>query len=118
MHTVLLPEFGGEGLGTCPLRNVAPADLKQDAGGFDLPIGLGLLLGSGQVAFDRLGTFSIVGELALTGETRPIKSAMGLLRAGEALMAIRPFRPPHHCGTDAGLVGGGTILQPGGARSR
>jgi hypothetical protein len=31
-----------------------------------LPIALGLLLGSGQVAFDRPGSFAIVGELALT----------------------------------------------------
>jgi hypothetical protein len=54
------------------VSNLAPADLKKDAGGFDLPmIALGLLLGSGQVAFDRPASFAIVGELA--GETRPIK---------------------------------------------
>ena len=41
----------------------APADLKKDANGFDLPIALGLLLASGQVAFDRPGNFPIVGEL-------------------------------------------------------
>ena len=65
--------------------NLAPADLKKDAGGFDLPIALGLLLGSGQVAFDRPGSFAIVGELALTGETRPIKGvlAMALQAAAE-----------------------------------
>src|SRR5579863_6832716 len=58
--------------------NLAPADLKKDAGGFDLPIALGLLLGSGQVSFDRPGTYSIVGELALTGETRPIKGVLAM----------------------------------------
>ena len=57
--------------------NLAPADLKKDAGGFDLPIALGLLLGSGQVAFDRPGSFAIVGELALTGETRPDQGRAG-----------------------------------------
>jgi len=64
----------------------APADLKKDANGFDRPIALGLLLASGQVAFDRPGNYAIVGELALTGETRPIKGilAMALQAVSEA----------------------------------
>ena len=50
----------------------APANLKKDANGFDLPIALGLLLASGQVAFDRPGNYAIVGELARwTPETQP-----------------------------------------------
>src|SRR4051812_20705663 len=56
--------------------NLAPADLKKDAGGFDLPIALGLLIGSGQAARGRPGDFAVVGELALNGETRPIKGAL------------------------------------------
>jgi magnesium chelatase family protein len=66
-------------------RRSAPADLKRDAGGFDLSIALGLLLGSGQVAFDRPGSYAVVGELALTGQTRPIKGvlAMALQAAAE-----------------------------------
>jgi magnesium chelatase family protein len=59
-------------------RKLAPADLEKDAGGFDLPIALGLLLGSGQVALERPGSFALVGELALTGETRPIKGALAM----------------------------------------
>jgi magnesium chelatase family protein len=64
---------------------LAPADLKKDANGFDLPIALGLLLASGQVASDRPGNDAIVGELALTGETRPIKGifAMALQAVSE-----------------------------------
>jgi magnesium chelatase family protein len=46
-------------------------------------------------------------------ETTRIYSAMGLLKPGQALMAVRPFRPPHHSVSDAGLVGGGTTPQPG-----
>jgi magnesium chelatase family protein len=46
-------------------------------------------------------------------ETTRIYSAMGLLRAGEPLMSRRPFRPPHHSVSDAGLVGGGSPPHPG-----
>jgi magnesium chelatase family protein len=37
-------------------------------------------------------------------ETTRIYSAMGLLKPGEPLMAVRPFRPPHHSVSDAGPV--------------
>jgi magnesium chelatase family protein len=46
-------------------------------------------------------------------ETTRIYSAMGRLPAGEALMANRPFRSPHHTISDAGMVGGGTTPAPG-----
>jgi magnesium chelatase family protein len=46
-------------------------------------------------------------------ETSRIYSVMGLLKPGQALMAVRPFRPPHHSVSDAGLVGGGSPPQPG-----
>ena len=38
-------------------------------------------------------------------ETIRISSAMGLMRAGQLLMALRPFRHPHHSVSDAGLAG-------------
>jgi magnesium chelatase family protein len=72
---------------TFPLRKRAPADLKKDSNGFDLSIVLGLLLGCGQVAFDRPGNFAIVGELALTAETRPVKGILFM-----ALQAVREGR--------------------------
>ena len=46
-------------------------------------------------------------------ETTRIYSAMGLLKPGQPLMAVRPFRPPHHSVSDAGLVGGGTHAAAG-----
>ncbi len=65
--------------------NLAPADLKKDAGGFDLPIALGLLIGSGQIAAERPGRFAVVGELALNGTLRPIRGALAMaLAAAEA----------------------------------
>jgi len=37
----------------------------------------------------------------------------GLLSSGQALLATRPFRAPHHTIPDAGLIGGGNIPRPG-----
>ena len=51
----------------------APADLPKDAASFDLPIALGTLIGSGQVASELLAQYAVVGELALDGSTRPTK---------------------------------------------
>lgn len=46
-------------------------------------------------------------------ETTRIYSAMGRLSPGQSLMAVRPFRTPHHTISKAGLVGGGSIPTPG-----
>jgi magnesium chelatase family protein len=49
-------------------------------------------------------------------ETTRIYSAVGRLKPGQPLLAVRPFRSPHHTISDAGLVGGGSIPSPGDAR--
>jgi len=46
-------------------------------------------------------------------ETSKIYSVTGLLPDNEALIAIRPFRTPHHTISDAGLIGGGAYPRPG-----
>ena len=61
----------------------------------------------------RLATIMPALTPAESLETTRIYSAMGLLRAGQPLMATRPFRHPHHSVSDAGLVGGGSTPQPG-----
>src|SRR5579883_528387 len=58
--------------------NLAPADLRKDAGAFDLPIALGLLVSMGQIAADKLESFAIVGELALDGNVRPVFGALSM----------------------------------------
>ena len=45
-------------------------------------------------------------------ETTKVHSVMGLMN-GNALIATRPFRSPHHTISDAGLIGGGPLPRPG-----
>src|SRR5438876_2913952 len=61
--------------------NLAPADLRKDAGGFDLPIALGLLVATGQLLPEQLTDFATMGELALNGSVRPIKGALSMAMA-------------------------------------
>jgi magnesium chelatase family protein len=52
-------------------------------------------------------------SLAEALETTKIHSVAGLLPSNSALVAIRPFRTPHHTISDAGLIGGGAHPRPG-----
>jgi magnesium chelatase family protein len=61
--------------------NLAPADLKKDAGGFDLPIALGLLVATGQLLPEQVAGHATAGELALDGSVRPIKGALSIAMA-------------------------------------
>lgn len=56
--------------------NLAPADVPKDGSRFDLPIALGILAASGQLPREALGDIEFHGELALTGELRPIEGAL------------------------------------------
>src|SRR5439155_9154937 len=45
--------------------NLAPADIRKEGTSFDLPIALGILEATGVVQDGRIGSFAVVGELAL-----------------------------------------------------
>ena len=46
-------------------------------------------------------------------ETTKIHSVCGLIPPRTPIIAVRPFRAPHHTISDAGLIGGGNIPRPG-----
>ncbi len=46
-------------------------------------------------------------------ETTQIHSVAGILKKEDSLIAIRPFRAPHHTISDVALVGGGITPRPG-----
>jgi len=56
--------------------NLAPADLPKDGGRYDLPIALGILAASGQIDHNLLESHEFHGELALSGELRPVHGSL------------------------------------------
>ena len=58
--------------------NLSPADLRKEGPGFDLPIALGLLLASGQLAPEPCREIWSAGELGLDGSLRPIRGVLAI----------------------------------------
>ena len=83
--------------------NLAPADLPKTAGGFDLPIALGLLVATGQILPEQLRDFAFVGELALDGSVRPVKGALSMAMAA-AHEGIRRVMVPAANAREAAVV--------------
>ena len=55
--------------------NLAPADLRKQGPGFDLPIALGMVAGAAEKEMDA-SAWCIVGELALDGTVRPVQGIL------------------------------------------
>ena len=87
--------------------NLAPADLPKESGRFDLPIALGILAASGQMPGERLGEYEFAGELALTGELRPIRGALAMMCG--ASTDGRAFIVPQQNAPEAALVDGARV---------
>lgn len=83
--------------------NLAPADLPKDSGRFDLPIALGILAASGQIAAERLNGWEFAGELSLGGDLRPIRGALAMSLA------------LHRAAEQAGEQTASLVLPPGSA---
>ncbi|WP_235919130.1 YifB family Mg chelatase-like AAA ATPase, partial [Heliomicrobium undosum] len=65
-----------------PLRritvNLAPADVRKDGSGLDVPIAIGILAATGQIDASRLRDWFLVGELALDGAIRPVSGVLAM----------------------------------------
>jgi len=91
-----------------PLRritvNLAPAELRKEGSGFDLPIALAVLAASRQVPSEALDGHAAVGELALDGRLRPVggvlAAAEGARRAGLTRLLCSAA-----CAAEAALAG-------------
>jgi magnesium chelatase family protein len=89
--------------------NLAPADIKKDGSGFDLPIAIAILLASGQLAGDRLGQAILIGELGLEGALRPVRGAISIALSARNAGVARVILPAANAG-EAAVVGGLEVL--------
>jgi magnesium chelatase family protein len=88
--------------------NLAPAELPKDSSRFDLPIALGILASSGQLAAGAMCDLEFAGELSLTGELRSVRGALAMALAARA--AGRAFVLPEGNAPQAALAEGARIL--------
>ena len=90
--------------------NLAPADLPKQAASFDVPIALGMLAGSGQLASERFEKYAVVGELALDGSTRTTKGALSMAIAAAKQEGVRGLVVPSPNAAEAAVVEGVEVI--------
>ena len=56
--------------------NLAPADMRKEGSGFDLPVAIGVLCSYEFLSIDQPERFMFVGELGLGGEVLPVKGVL------------------------------------------
>lgn len=102
--------------------NLAPADLPKSSGRFDLPIALGVLLASGQIAASgvRGGSAAVdvsslvfAGELSLTGAVVAIDAALAIALGVAQDAASLQLVLPRHSAATAAAVPGLTVFSAG-----
>lgn len=89
-----------------------PPTCPKSRGRFDLPIAIGILAASGQVAPEKLAEYEFAGELALSGLLRPVRGALAM--AWQGMQAKRAFVLPEENAGQAAVMRGITVY---GARS-
>jgi magnesium chelatase family protein len=63
--------------------NLAPADIKKEGTGFDLPIALGILAATGIIPQEIVSQYLILGELSLDGRIKPVKGSLPMALAAK-----------------------------------
>ena len=90
--------------------NLAPAELPKQAASFDLPITLGILASSGQIASDMFEHYAVVGELALDGATRPTRGALSMAIAAARQAGLTGLVVPTASAAEAAVVEGVEVI--------
>ena len=64
--------------------NLAPADIKKETTGLDLPLAMGILASSNSVSENSLEGYLFTGELSLDGMVKPVKGVLPAVLAARA----------------------------------
>jgi len=84
--------------------NLAPAGLRKEGSGYDLPIALSILAASGQVPRAELGRNAAVGEIGLDGRLRRVGGVLAVAEGARRLGIERLLCPPESA-PEAALAG-------------
>ena len=85
--------------------NLAPANIRKEGAGFDLPMALGIMGAMGTIADGAMRDFLVVGELSLNGNLRPIRGALPVAVCAKAA-GIPNLVVPRDNAAEAGVVEG------------
>jgi magnesium chelatase family protein len=64
--------------------NLAPADIRKEGAGFDLPIAIGILQATETLKPEREGQYCIIGELSLDGGVHRVNGLLPMILAAKA----------------------------------
>lgn len=96
--------------------NLAPADVRKEGAGFDLPIALGILAATRQVDAPLLSSIAVMGELALDGGTRGVSGVLPMAAAAERA-GLSALMVPTDNAAEAGALGSLRVLPVASLRS-
>lgn len=89
--------------------NLAPADIKKEGSGFDLPMGVGILAALGVVEPSRLRDYLILGELSLDSRVKAIRGALSMAVKAKA-EGLKGLILPLENAQEAAVVQGVAVL--------
>ncbi len=93
--------------------NLAPADVRKEGTAFDLPIALGVLVGTNQLPLAAIEGLAALGELGLDGAIRPVRGVLSVARRlARGGLRVRALVLPRGNVPEAALVSGLPLSAP------
>ena len=89
--------------------NLAPAHIKKEGTGFDLPIALGILTATQIISQNFISKYLVLGELSLDGRIKPVKGSLPMALAAKNA-GYDGIIVPYDNGREASVVAGITVL--------